>query len=208
MSNAYLKEIWSLFDEIKKVFSKNPLTKKYFQKYLKEQLNGVKYQNLLLQELDAIFEILKTNNENRYNMSMIMLYKILEYLNEIFYQNVARDKLPLFYDNTSVDYFDKNSRSWKKPTERLEYYNMEKRCTEQIKIKMEWIKSTSNKVLNLAFRKLNVQDNKITVDLISLADYRNDFIHSDTSKRNKLKVLESRDILKWANTVTKIIKNI
>src|SRR5690606_18591404 len=119
LSKAYLKEIWNLFDEIKKVFSKNPLTK-YFQRLLQEQLNGIKYQNLLLQELDAIFEILKTNNENRYAMAMIMLYKILEYLNEIFYQKVTWDKPPIFYDNTPVDYFDKNSKEWKKPTDRLD----------------------------------------------------------------------------------------
>ena len=140
--------------------------------------------------------------------NLIMLYKILEYLNEIFYQKVARDKPPLFYDDSPVDYFDKNSKSWKKPTERLEYNNKEGRTTEQIRIKVEWLKSTSNKVLNLAFRKLKVTDNKILVDLISLSNYRNDFIHSDTSKRNKLEVLESKDILNWANSVACTIKNI
>lgn len=208
LSNAYLKEIWNLFDEIKKVFSKNPLTTKYFPRLLKEQLNGIKYQNLLLQELDAIFEILKTNNENRYGMAMIMLYKILEYLNEIFYQKVAWDKPPIFYDNVPVDYFDKNSKAWKKPTDRLDYYNREKRATEQIRIKPEWLKSTSNKTLNLAVKKLNLTDDSILIDLISLSDYRNDFIHSDSSKRSKLKVLQSKEILKWSTSVTSIIKNL
>jgi CheY-like chemotaxis protein len=208
LSNAYLKDIWSLFDEIRKVFSKNPLTTKYFPRLLKEQLNGIKYQNLLLQELDAIFEILKTNNENRYSMAMIMLYKILEYLNEIFYQKVAWDKPPIFYDNVPVDYFDKNSKKWKKPTDRLDYYNKEKRATEQIRIKPEWLKSTSNKTLNLAVKKLNLTDDSILIDLISLSDYRNDFIHSDSSKRSKLKVLQSKEILKWSTSVTSIIKNL
>lgn len=208
LSNAYLKEIWSLFDEIRKVFSKNPLTTKYFPRLLKEQLNGIKYQNLLLQELDAIFEILKTNNENRYGMAMIMLYKILEYLNEIFYQKVAWDKPPIFYDNVPVDYFDKNSKAWKKPTDRLDYYNKEKRATEKIRIKPEWLKSTSNKTLNLAVKKLNLTDDSILIDLISLSDYRNDFIHSDSSKRSKLKVLQSKEILKWSTSVKSIIKNL
>lgn len=208
LSNAYLKEVWNLFDEIKKVFSKNPLTTKYFPRLLKEQLNGIKYQNLLLQELDAIFEILKTNNENRYGMAMIMLYKILEYLNEIFYQKVTWDKPPLFYDNVPVDYFDKNSKAWKKPTDRLDYYNKEKRAIEQIRIKPEWLKSTSNKTLNLAVKKLNLTDDSILIDLISLSDYRNDFIHSDSSKRSKLKVLQSKEILKWSTSITSIIKNL
>lgn len=208
LSNAYLKEIWNLFDEIKKVLSKNLLTTKYFPRLLKEQLNGIKYQNLLLQELDAVFEILKTNNENRYGMAMIMLYKILEYLNEIFYQKVTWDKPPLFYDDVTVDYFDKNSKAWKKPTDRLDYYNKEKRTTEQIRIKPEWLKSTSNKTLNLAVKKLNLTDDSILIDLISLSDYRNDFIHSDSFKRSKLKVLESKEILKWSTSVTSIIKNL
>lgn len=208
LSNAYLKEIWNLLQEIRKVFSNNPLTTKYFPKYLKEQINGIKYQNLLLQELDAIFEILKTNNENRYSMAMIMLYKVLEYLNEIFYQKVAWDRPPLFYDNSTVDYFDKNSNSWKKPTDRLEYYNKQKRATEQIRIKPEWLKSTSNKILNLAFKKFSVTDKAILTDLISLSDYRNDFIHSDSSKRNTLRVLGSKDILKWSNSITTMIKHL
>jgi DNA-binding NarL/FixJ family response regulator len=206
LSNAYLKEVWSLFQEIKKVFSKNPLTTKYFSKSLKEQINGIKYQNLLLQELDAIFEILKTNNENRYNMAMIMSYKVLEYLNEIFYQKVAWEQPPQFYDNSSVDYFDKNSNSWKKPTDRLDRYNKQKRTNEQIRIKPEQLKSTSNKILNLAFKKLKVTDKNILTDLISLSEYRNDFIHSDSSKRNNLRILQSKDILKWSNSITTMIK--
>lgn len=208
ISDVYLKKIWSFSDEIKNAFSKNPLTTKYFPKQLTEQLNGIKYQNLLLHELDAMFEILTTNNENRFNLAMIMLYKILEYLNEIFYQKVTWDKPPVFYDGLAVDYFDQNSKTWKKPTDRISYYNRVKRSTEQIKIKVEWLRSTSNKVLNLAVKKLNVTENNILIDLISLSDYRNDFIHSDSSKRNKLKVLESKDILKWTNSVTCLIKNL
>lgn len=208
LSNAYLKELWMLFDEIKGVFSKNPLTTKYFPKLLKEQLNGIKYQNLLLQELDSIFEILKTNNENRYGMAMIMLYKLLEYLNEIFYKKESWDKPPVFYDNVQVDYFDKKSKTWKSPAARLDYYNKEKRTTEKIKIKPERLKSTSNKILNLAVKKLNITDDNILMDLIDLSDYRNDFIHSDSSKRGKLKVLESNEILKWSISVTSLIKQL
>jgi CheY-like chemotaxis protein len=208
LSYTYLKEVWNYFEEITKVFSKNPLTTKYFEKSLEEQLNGIKYQNLLLQELAAIFEILKTKNENRYNIAMIMLYKVLEYLNEIFYQKVAWDKPPLFYDNSPVDYFDKNSNALKKPTDRLDFYNRQKRTNEKIKIKPEWLKSTSNKILNLAVKKFMVTDNNILIELISLSDYRNDFIHSDSSKRNTLRVLQSKDILKWTYSITSMIKHL
>lgn len=208
LNKSYLKSIWTLFHEIQLIFSKNPLSKKYFQKDINEQINAVKYQNLLLQELDSIFEILNTNNENRFNMAMIMLYKILEYLNEIFYKKVALDKPPLFFDNTTVDYFDKNTKTWKKPNDLLEFYNKDTRKNELKKIKAEWLKSTSNKVLNLAVRKLNIKDKNVMIDLISITDYRNDYIHSDTSKRNKLKVLTSDDILKWTISIAITIKNI
>jgi CheY-like chemotaxis protein len=208
LSNTYLKVIWVLFQEIKNAFSKNPLTIKYFPKYLKAQVNGIKYQNLLLQELDAIFEILKTNNENRFSIAMIMLYKVLEYLNEIFFQKVARDKFPLFYDNSPVDYFDKNSKTWKKSTDRVDFYNRQRRVTEQVKIRSEWINSTSNKILNLADKKFRITDYNILMDLLTLSDYRNDFIHSDSSKRNSLKDLDSKDILKWSNSVALLIKSL
>lgn len=208
LSKSYLKEVWIHIQDIKILFSKNHLSKKYFDKYLKEQINAIKYQNLLLQELDAIFEILKTNNENRFNIAMIMLYKLLEYLNEIFYKKVSRDKPPIFYDNTSVEFYDKNTKTWKKATERLEYYNKEMKKKEQIKIKIDWLKSTSNKILNLAVKKLKINDGSVLIDLITISDYRNDFIHSDTSKRNTLKVLRSHDILKWINSIAITIKNI
>jgi len=208
LTKSYLKEIWFHFDEIKTVFSKNPLTTKYFAKQLNEQLNGVKYQNLLLQELDTIFEILNTTNENRFNLSMIMLYKLLEYLNEIFYQKTSSDKAPLFYDGVQVDYFDKNSKTWKKQTEKINFYNRSTKSNEQIKIKIDWLKSTSNKILNLSYKKLKIIDNSIFLNLISLTEYRNDFIHSDTSNRSALRLLEEKDILKWTTSITNIIKSI
>lgn len=208
LSYAYLKEIWTLSEDIKKAFSKNPLTKKYFPRQLPEQLNGIKYQNLLLQELDAMYEILTTNNENKFNLSMIMLYKILEYLNEIFYQKVSKDKPPLFYDGLTVEYYDKNSKTWKKPTDKLSYFNKSTKLMEQTKINLDWLKSTSNKILNLAVKKLNLTDNSIFLDLMSLTEYRNDFIHSDTNKRSKLKVLDATDILKWTTSIASIIKNL
>ena len=62
--------------------------------------------------------------------------------------------------------------------------------------------------VNLAVKKLNLTDDSILIDLISLSDYRNDFIHSDSSKRSKLKVLQSKEILKWSTSVTSIIKNL
>ncbi|MGZ4068299.1 MAG: hypothetical protein ACXVPE_16385 [Bacteroidia bacterium] len=205
---VYLKEIWILKQNIEKAFSKNPLTTKYFPKQLKEQLNGIKYQNLLLQELDALFEILCTSNENRFNHSMIMLYKILEYLNEIFYQRTSWEKPSVFYDGSTLNYFDKNSKSWKKPTDSLNYYNKSTKKNEQIKIKVDWLNSTSNKILNLAIRKLNISDSSIMNNLITLSDYRNDFIHSDTSRRGKLKKLEAKDILDWTISIAKIISHI
>jgi len=208
LSYAYLKEIWSLSDQIKKVFSKNPLTTKYFPKNLHEQLNGIKYQNLLLQELDAMFEILKTNNENRLNFSMIMLYKILEYLNEIFYQKVPADKAPVFFDGITVDFFDRETKTWKKPNDSLIRLNKSTKKPETRKINFEWLKSTSNKSINLAVKKLKINDDSLLFNLISLSNYRNDFIHSDTSRRNKLKSLNAQDILIWMNSVASIIKKI
>lgn len=208
LSNAYLKEIWSLFDEIKKVFTNNPLTKSSFLQQMSEPAKGITYQNLLLQEVDAIYEILKTNNTNRFNLAMIMLFKILEYLNEIFYQQVAGDKPPLFFDGSLVDYYDIHSKEWKKSTDQLTKYNKEKGIKETFSIKLEWLKSTINKILNLATKRLSITDKDILNNLIFLSEYRNNFIHPNASKRTKLEPLGSKDILKWSNAITTIIKKL
>lgn len=208
LSNSYLKEVWIMSEEIKKVFSKNPLTRKYFPKQLKEQANGIKYQNLLLQEINALFEILSTNNENRFNLAMIMLFKTVEYLNEIFYKKTNWNKQPLFFDGGAVEYYDKNSKSWKKQTDIISYFNKSINKEELVKIKLDWVKSTSNKILNLVVKRLGVTDNNMLTSLLSLTEYRNDFIHSDTSKRGNLHPLNQKEILNWMGSVTTIIKKI
>ncbi len=208
LSNSYLKEIWGLSTDIKKAFSKNPLTVKHFPKSLPDQVNGLKYQYLLLSELDALFEILNTNNENRYGHAMIMLYKIVEYLNEIFFKKVSKDEYPVFYDGGNIDFFDKNSKTWKKHMDKISQYNRSTKTTEQIKIRMDWLKSTSNKILNLTEKKLGITDSSVKTNMVSLSDYRNDFIHSDTTKRNKLTPLSSEDILIWMKSIAQIIQNI
>ncbi len=208
LSNIYLKDIWIMSKEIEKVFSKNPLTRKYFVKNLEGQSNGIKYQHLLLHEVEAVYDILTTSNENRFNLAMIMLFKILEYLNEIFYKRTSWDELPLFYDGGAVEYYDKNSKAWKKHTEKIKYLDKKSKTEVLAKIKMEWLKSTSNKVLNLAVKRLNIADSNLLSSLISLTEYRNDFIHSDTSKRGNLSRLGSNEILNWMHSITDIIKKI
>lgn len=208
LSNIYLKDIWIMSKEIKKVFSKNPLTKKYFVKNIEGQSNGIKYQHLLLNEVEAVYDILTTSNGNRFNLAMIMLFKILEYLNEIFYKRTSWDELPLFYDGGAVEYYDKNSKAWKKHTEKIKYLDKKSKTEVLAKIKMEWLKSTSNKALNLAVKRLNIADSNLLSSLISLTEYRNDFIHSDTSKRGNLSRLGSNEILNWMHSITDIIKKI
>jgi len=205
---TYLIGIWNLHQAIRKAFSKNPLTKKYFAKQLDEQVNAIKYQNLLLQELEAIFHLLNTTVENRYNLTMIMLYKILEYLNEIFYQKTDRGKMPKFYDGPEVEYYDKNNKQWKKINEKVPFYNKTKGAKESTNIKSEWVDSTSNKILNLASKKLKISDDALFLNLIQLSDYRNAFIHSDTTKRNNLRILKSKDIIEWTYSITTVITHI
>jgi hypothetical protein len=129
-------------------------------------------------------------------MAMIMLYKILEYLNEIFYKKVAWGKPPLFFDNTTVDFFDKNSKSWKKANDRLEFNNKENRKTELIKINdsqreyyllkiiEEIIKDQSELYTNKAISKL-LDDSNIKIidetnkELYGVGDFRNTQITFD-----------------------------
>jgi CheY-like chemotaxis protein len=81
-SNIYLKEVWKVIEEIRKLFSANPLTR-YYPNDLRS-LRGIQYQNLLLLELDSMYNILNSEDENRLSYAMLIQFKILECIVEIF----------------------------------------------------------------------------------------------------------------------------
>lgn len=205
LSNAYLKDIWSMKEEIKTIFSKNPLTR-YYPNDLR-CLRGIQYQNLLLLELDSMYNILNSSNENRYNYAMLIEFKILECIVEIFIPEKSRDGNWLFYDGSKVEYFYTEDNNVHGRNESLNFFdrNVGKRVI--MKVPAYEYNSTRNKIDCLVEQKLNVENKSQVHKMIkSLVDYRNGFIHP--KDRLNLKQLSRENIIQWLKCINQVITKI
>jgi CheY-like chemotaxis protein len=205
LSNTYLKEVWKVLEEIRKLFSANPLTR-YYPNDLRS-LRGIQYQNLLLLELDSMYNILNSDDENRLSYAMLMQFKILECIVEIFIPGKARDGNWLFYDGSKVKYFYTEDNNIHERNESLVFFDKAIGKKVNMKIPAYEYNSTRNKIDCLVEQKLIV-DNKQQVHkrLKSLVNYRNGFIHP--TDRLSLKPLTSENILQWITIIGHILRNI
>ena len=205
LSNAYLKDIWSIKKEIKNIFSKNPLTR-YYPNDLR-CLRGIQYQNLLLIELDSMYNILYSSNENRYNYAMLIEFKILECIVEIFIPEKNRNGNWLFFDGSKVEYFYTEDNIVHSRNESLIFFdrNVGKRVV--MKVPAFEYNSTRNKIDCLVEQKLNIENKSQVHKMIkSLIDYRNGFIHP--KDRLKLKQLSRENIVEWLKCINQVITKI
>jgi CheY-like chemotaxis protein len=204
-SNAYLRQVWNVLKEIRKMFSRNPLTK-YYPNDLR-CLRGIQFQNLLLLELDSMYNILNSKDENRFSYAMLIEFKILECIVEIFIPEKAKDGNWLFYDGSKVKYFYTEDNNIYERSESLMFFdkNIGKRVSK--KIPDYEYNSTRNKIDCLVEQKLTVE-NKLQVHktLKSLVNYRNRFIHP--SDRLSLKPLNSENIVEWITIIGQVLKKI
>lgn len=205
LSNAYLKEIWKILEEIRKQFSANPLAQ-YYTNDLR-CLRGIQYQNLLLLELDSMYNILSSEDENRFSYAMLIQFKILECIVEIFIPEKARDGNWLFYDGSKVKYFYTEDNKIHERNESLLFFdrNIGKRIS--MKIPAYEYNSTRNKIDCLVEQKLMVE-NKVQVHkkLKSLVNYRNGFIHP--TDRLNLTPLNRENIVEWITIIGQVLKKI
>ncbi len=202
LSNSYLKEVWSLIQELKTVFSKNPLLR-YYPSDLR-CLRGLQYQSLLLIELDSIYNVLNSSSENRFNYAMLIQFKILECIVEIFIPEKSRDGYWLFYDGSKVEYFYTEDNNLYARNESLNFFdrNIGKRLNK--KVPDYEYNSTRNKIDCLVEQKLNIENNSQVHKMIkSLVDYRNGFIHP--KDRLNLKHLSRENIVEWLKCINQII---
>lgn len=187
--NRYLFNFWQLNMEIENYFESNPL-KKYFPNNF-ELLRALKYQNLILEELESAFYILKARNKNRFNLVMLSTFKILESLSEIFIKNGNDDKL-VFHDGEEMKFceYDSDKRS----------YHLRPK-TKNVK---SWAyKSTENKIHALLFQRLNISDFELHQIIHEISTYRNNFIHP--KNRFELRQLTTSNIMKWITKIKTIL---
>lgn len=184
----YLSNIWKCINKIKKHFANNPL-KKYFPNNL-EMLKALSYQNLILEEVDSSFGMLKTENENKFNVVMLSLFKVLESLSEIFIEKDETNGKLKFWDGSDVMFCKYNNRK----------YDLIQKNREIPKYAYE---STENKVHALLFQKLIIEDFNLHQVIHNISKYRNDYIHPEN--RFNLSNLTSNDIENWVTTLEKIL---
>ena len=188
----YLRNIWNDFNAIANHFEKNKPLTKYFPNNL-ELLRALGYQNLIITEFDSIFSILKTSNTNKLNMAMISLFKILEFIAEIFI-NLEQNDILKFWDGSEVYIcFD-----WA-----MNKYNPRPKTKD---VKLYDYTSTRNKIHAILFQKLLLTNNSLHQSIDTLTKYRNDYIHP--KDRFKLKELTSDSIKKWIENIRFIIEKL
>jgi CheY-like chemotaxis protein len=204
-SNTYLKEVWKVLEEIRKLFSANPLTR-YYPNDLRS-LRGIQYQNLLLLELDSMYNILNSEDENRLSYAMLIQFKILECIVEIFIPEKARDENWLFYDGSKVKYFYTEDNNIHARNESLIFFDKAIGKKVKIKIPAYEYNSTRNKIDCLVEQKLIVENKpQVHKKLKRLVNYRNGFIHP--TDRLNLKPLNSGNIVEWITIIGQILKKI
>jgi hypothetical protein len=201
----YLKLSEDIKKNILSNFSRNPLINYYPNDF--RSLRGFQYQNILLNELDSICNILNTKNTNRFNHSMLMQFKIIECIIEIFIPEQIKKNKWLFYDNTDVKYFYKDDLKIHNINEKLFFRDKLSNKKVLTNIPSYEYNSARNKIDCIIEQKLNI-DNKDNVHqkLNELVNYRNDFIHP--KNRTNLKPLTSENILDWMYIIEKIISKI
>jgi CheY-like chemotaxis protein len=201
----YLKEIYNSINEIKLIFNSNPLIK-YYPNNL-ECLRGLQYQNLILNEIDSIFNILTANNDNKYNHTILMQFKIIECLIEIFIPTKNKENHWLFWDRSVVQYYYLIDGSIYSPKSKLNFYNKKERKVIMSSIPSYEYNSTRNKIDCLIEQKLNLDD-KVDIHnkIKSLINYRNSYIHP--IDRLSLSPITKNEIREWMNIILKIIKAI
>lgn len=205
ISNIYLKAVWKVLEEIRKLFSVNPLTR-YYPNDLRS-LRGVQYQNLLLFELDSMYNILMSQDVNRFNYAMLIQFKLLECIVEIFIPEKTRDSDWLFYDGSKVKYYYIDDNKIHERNELLIFFDKASSKKVRMKIPTYEYNSTRNKIDCLIEQKLMVE-NKLEIHkkIKSLVNYRNSFIHP--TDRLGLKPLNYENIVEWIIIIGDVLKKI
>jgi len=189
LNKAYLKRIHTLSKSIKENIQKNSINEKYSDSTTPVQM----YQKLICNHIDIIFNILSSNNENKFNLTIIMMVMILECINSIILREDGKigNKEITFGDGEKIEYYDYRSKKFRPPKGQ------------------EDISSTTNKIRNV-IRKFIGKENYY--DLVyNLIVRRNKIIHPQKTSSNKSHLreeIQSSDIVDWLQLIERVIAKI
>ena len=188
------RSIWKSIKEVKQVMESNNLASKYFSGM--EVMHGLKYQTLISTELDVVWGLLRSNQEKKEQLSMLSLFKILEFMNEFFYTTNNKGQLCLIDSNYKELLFWENG-TWLKKGDKSSLYKTRKIGNCILKNDIE---STTSKIHNI-MRYVGFDDNDKTYSHIrSLGNERNGYIHAKNSAA-KSKNISLQNIGIWINAI-------
>lgn len=136
--------------------------------------------NMISEELDIFFDLLASRNKNRLNHSMIMMVKVLEELNRIYF-SIEKNSYTIFRDGRELGYTDYN-------------YGWVEFNQPKDNVKPEAVNSSKNLVHNILDRSRYLP--KRLYELIEeLFISRNNYIHPNESMIN----VSKDEILNWSD---------
>lgn len=193
-----LKNIWNSIRRIKSVMDSNNLANKYFSGM--EVMHGLKYQSLISSELDVVWGLIRSAQDKKEHLSMLSLFKILEFINEFFYKTNSKGQLTLIDPDYKEMYFWENG-TWLKKGDKSSLYKTRKLGNSILKNDIE---STTSKVHNIMKYVGFIDNDKVFSQIRNLGNERNGFVHAKNSavKSNNISL---RNIEIWINAIEKLI---
>jgi hypothetical protein len=206
-SLSYLKTIWWLKKEIVRMFPADIRELVEFKGIKGDVKNMVESMPKLIEdELEVMFEILSSHNNDKFNIAIIILNKILEHLNTMFYEEAGggSKEIAKLLGGGHIQYYNKDIKGFfvrfdpKEPLQK-QVHGRGKKLT------LANFNSVSNKTVNLHFHKTGKVDVELYASIRRLAERRNNYIHPS---RKDAEPLTSKDILEWTHSLHKHVSSI
>lgn len=191
------RNIWESIKSIKRLMDSNNLANKYFSGM--EVMHGLKYQALISTELDVVWGLIRSNQEKKEHLSMLSLFKILEFMNEFFYKTNNKGQLCLIDSSYKELLFWENGK-WLKQGDKSYLYRNRKIGD---RITKNDIESTTSKVHNI-MKYIGFNNNDKSYSQIrNLGNERNGYIHAKNSA-TKSKNISLHNIEEWINAIKSV----
>jgi len=195
------RSIWDSITTIKSVMDSNSLANKYFVGF--DVMHGLKYQTLISTELDVIWELIRSSQEKRYELAMLSLFKMLEFMCEFFYK-LDRSGRICFIDCDYKELMFWDSGRWYKKGEKAPIYSKREIGNS---ITRKDLESTTTKIHNI-MKYIHINDNDISYDQIkNLGKERNAYIHAKNSA-TRLKEISLQNVNTWINAIETVCSNL
>lgn len=195
LDDRYLKDVYLYKREIDKCLDKRP-----FVRYNTKQKSTEKYHRLIKEELSACFNILNSDNSNRQYHALLMMYKVVEYICDIFYNNDA-----VIDGRFSVGFYYPDKGTWHKKGDSIPNRKIEGQLKPIVDDKDLY--STKNKCFNIVkyvWPSTDYSSMKGLLDAINdLSITRNSYVHV---KRTELPNVSHGQLVLWIKAISTIVK--